>query len=315
MSETTGDDRHLPPAPTGAAAVHLTGVWFVGCVLTAVHFQAALLTLFAGGWGVFAVVPVVVVPPAVALLAVLGRTARLLVPLVRRRRGTWRWAAVVYGLGTAGAAGAVAADLSTGGRGGPLVFAAGGACYALAAASLLPGARARAATLGAAVLLVAAGAYAVWDASRPPTLDAWLTAHRVDRELLRVGDAPRGHALQVLGASGDGFGVAYERPGSPGLHLAVARAGADTGRVDARGCPVPYGGTVRCSDDAGGRLLVTYEDGDARRELRLERDGLAYTVTLRGADGDLAGARHVLSTLRPATAAELAPLREFAMPR
>ncbi|MFF8382418.1 hypothetical protein [Streptomyces kanasensis] len=304
-----------PGGAARAAAVHLAGVWFVGCVLTAVQFQAVLVALFVGGWGAFAVVPLVVVPPAVALLAVMGRTARVFVPLVRRPRGPWRWAAVVYGLGTAGAAAAVAASLSTGGRGGPLVLLAGGTCYALAAASLVPGARARAGTLGAAALLVAAGAYAVWDASRPPTLDTWLTAHRVDRDLLRLGDTPPGHASRVLGASGDGFGVAYERPGSPGLHLAVARAGQDARRVDARGCPVPYGGVVRCADDAGGRLLVTYEDGDTRRELRLEREGLVYTVSFRGADAELSAARHVLSTLRPATAAELAPLREFGMPR
>jgi hypothetical protein len=216
-------------------------------------------------------------------------------------------------LGTVGALGAVAVNQKINDlENRLLLYPVAGVCYALAAAFFVPGTRARLTTLGAAAVLAAGGGYAAWHAAQPPTLDEWITANGVDRALLRVGDPPPGYTLAGVGASGDGFGADYEKPGSGGLHLGVERIGHDTRRVDSRGCPVPFGETIRCTDDGDGRQLVTYEDGYERQELRLRRDGLVVTVTVTGSHADLSAARH-LSTLRPAADAELAGLLERPM--
>ncbi|MBV7697732.1 hypothetical protein [Streptomyces sp. TRM70350] len=300
----------------GPAIAHLAVVWLFGCALTGVQLQAVLVALFAGGTAPLIVAVVGVAAPAVAALAWLGTAARTIVPLTRRRRGVWAWAVSVHALGTTGAFGVAVVNFQVNRlENGLLLYPAGGTCYALAAALFLPDTGVRLGALGAAAALAVGGSYAAWDATRPPTLDAWLTANDVDRALLRVGDPPPGYALRVLGASEDGFGADYERPHSDGLHLAVARVGHDTRRADARGCPVPFGEPIRCTDDGGGRQLVTYEGGYQHQELRLRRDRLTYTVTLQGTDNDLTAARHILSTLRPATDRELDGLRELPMRR
>ncbi|NYI04706.1 hypothetical protein [Allostreptomyces psammosilenae] len=294
---------------------HLTGLWCVGVALTAVQFQAVLVALFTGGVRAGAVVLAVGGLLAVLLLVPFGRAARSFVPLARSTRGLWGWAAGVYALGTVGAFATVVVNRQVGGLdSGLTLYPLGGLCYALAAAWFLPGLRARIAALGATAALAVGGGYALWEAARPPTLDEWIAANDVDRAMLRVGDPPPGYTLHVLGASVDGFGADYSRPGTDGFHLGVARPGQDTRRVDARGCPVPFGDPVHCSDDGGGRQLVTYQGDYPRQELRLRVDGLVHTVTLPGTGADLPAARHVLSTLRPATEAELAGLLGLPMP-
>lgn len=299
----------------GRLFAHLAAVAFVGCVLTAVQFQAVLIALFADRTA--ALVGVLVVGPALGMasLAALATSARAFVPVTRRARGRWAWAAGVYACGTAGAVAAVAANVRDDGL--PLTVLLhpwGGLWYALGAAFFLPGARTRLATLAAAVLLAAGGSYLVWEAAQPPTLPEWLTANGVDRALLRVGDPPSGYALDDVGASESSFGATYTRPGAPDLHLSVERIGHDTRRSDARGCPVPFGETIHCSDDGDGRQLVSYEGDYKRRDLRLRRNGLVLTVTVEGSGRTgLAGARHLLTTLRPATDAELTPLLDRPM--
>ncbi|GGQ33430.1 hypothetical protein [Streptomyces griseomycini] len=54
--------------------------------------------------------------------------------------------------------------------------------------------------------------------------------------------------------------------------------------------------------------MVTCEGSYEHRELRLHRDGLIYPVSVDGIHHDLSAARHILSTLRPATDAELTDL-------
>ncbi|MFD8075085.1 hypothetical protein ACFV3E_20850 [Streptomyces sp. NPDC059718] len=301
---------------TTAVAAHLAAVWCVGCALTAVQFQAVLFALFLGRPAVLAVVLACGAALAAALLAGLGRAARSVVPLTRRAAGLWAWTAGVYASGTAGAfAVAVVLHQVDHLADWGVLFTAGGTCHALAAAFLLPGARARLTALAAAAVLAVGGAYAAWDAARPPTLDAWLSANGVDRALLRVGDPPPGYTLHVGGASADGFGARYESTGSPALGIHVERAGHDTRRVDARGCPVPFGQEIHCRDDGGGRLLIVHGGDHPTRELRLPRDGLVHTVSLDGCgEAGLPAARLVLSTLRPATRAELAALVELPMP-
>ncbi|MBX9395270.1 hypothetical protein K4749_17120 [Streptomyces sp. TRM72054] len=300
----------------GPAIAHLAAVWLFGCVLTGVQSQAVLVALFVGGTALLVGAVAVVAALAVPALAGLGTAARTIAPLTRRRRGLWAWAVSVYVLGTIGAFGAAVVNFQVNRlENGLLLYPAGGLCYALAAALFLPDTRVRLGALGAAAVLAVGGSYATWDATRPPTLDEWLTANDVDRALLRIGDPPPGHTLRVLGASEDGFGADYERPHSDGLHLAVARQGHDTRRADARGCPVPSGEPIHCTDDGEGRQLITYEGGYEHQELRLRRDGLTYTVTLQGTDNDLTAARHILSTLRPATDGELDGLRELPMRR
>ncbi|MEU1542718.1 hypothetical protein ABZ461_32380 [Actinacidiphila glaucinigra] len=300
-----------------AVGAHLAAVWLAGSALTAVQFQAVSVALFLGRPAVLAVVPVCSVALAAALLASLGRAARSVVPLTRRRAGLCGWTAGVYAFGTAGAL-AVAVALEHVGALADwgVLSPAGGTCHALAAAFLLPGARARFAALAAAVVLAAGGAYAAWDAARPPTLDEWMSANQVDRALLLVGDPPPGYALHVGRAGADGFGARYESGDSPELSIRVERAGADTRRVDARGCPVPFGQEIHCRDDGGGRLLIARGGTYPLRELRLPQGGLVCTVTVRGSgETGLPAARHVLATLRPATRAELAALVELPMPR
>ncbi|MEV4232245.1 hypothetical protein AB0J81_35295 [Streptomyces bobili] len=296
---------------------HLTAVWLVGCALTHVQSQAVLIALFTDGSELFGViVGGGMVVGAVAVLAWLGSAVRTLVPLLRRARGRWAWAAGVYTLGTLGAFGAAVVRFEIDHlENGLLLYPAGGTCYALAAALFLPSFRVRMGALGAATALTVGGMYAAWAAGQPPTLDEWITANGVDRTLLRVGDPPPGYALNVMGASEDGFGADYEGPDSARVHLHVAPAGHDTRRVDARGCPVPFGDPIRCTDDGGGRQLVTFAGGYEHQELRLRRGTLVYTVTVEGSRTDLSAARHVLSTLRPATDTELAGLLELPMRR
>ncbi|MFF8196309.1 hypothetical protein ACF05L_36840 [Streptomyces bobili] len=296
---------------------HLAAVWLIGCALTHVQLQAVLIALFTDGPGLFSVVMVGgVVVGAVVVLAWLGSAARTLVPLLRRERGRWVWAAGVYTLGTVGAFGAAVVRFEIDHlENGLLLYLAGGTCYALAAAFFLPGLRIRTGALGAATVLTVGGMYAAWAAGQPPTLDEWITANGVDRSLLRVGDPPPGYALNVMGASEDGFGADYEGQDSARVHLHVAPAGHDTRRVDARGCPVPFGDPIRCADDGGGRQLVTFAGSYEHQELRLRRDALVYTVTVEGSRTGLSAARHILSTLRPATDTELAGLLELPMRR
>ncbi|HEX5568584.1 MAG TPA: hypothetical protein VFY14_16945, partial [Streptomyces sp.] len=245
-----------------AVAVHLAAVWSVGCALTAFQFFTVIVALFSDNGKVIAAFSVVAVFLGVAVFAGLGTAVRRFVPLVRRKRGLWMWAAGVYAFGTAAAIVTLVASKRSGGlEFGPLFFPFAGAWYALAAAAFLPSARAHLAALATAAVLAAGWSYAVWDASRPPTLDEWITATGVDRAVLRLGDPPPGHALLSVGASEDGFRARYEGPGSAGLHLEVERAGQGTRRTDARGCPVPLGETIHCTDDGGGRLLVAYESG------------------------------------------------------
>ncbi|TXS49921.1 hypothetical protein [Streptomyces sp. t39] len=297
-------------------AAHLVAVWLAGCAVSAVQLQAVLVAVFAGRMPWAAGLLAVVAASAVGLLALLGAHARAVVPLTARGAGPWMWAAAVWALGTLGAAAAAA----VGHRVDPLesvlpVHLAGGLCYAVAAALLVPGTRIRLGALGTAAALAAGGVYTAVDASGPPTLDEWITANGVDRAMLMVGEPPPGYTVRVLGASEDGFGADYERAGSPRLHLGVARAGQDRRRADAAGCPVPFGDPIVCTDDGGGRLLVTYGGDHPRRELRLSGGGLVHTVTLGGSGADLAAARRVLSLLRPATDAELAGLTELPMRR
>ncbi|MER6997995.1 hypothetical protein [Streptomyces sp. NPDC000410] len=286
---------------------YLSAVWFVGSALTALQFQAVVLALFSGGTAL-AVVLAVAVPLAVALFAGAGTVARPLVPLTRRTRGLWVWAAGVYALGTAGAFGVLMLQWRDHGLElGALYYPAGGVCYALAAALFLPGARARLATLVVTAACAGGVAFAAWEAGRPPTADEWIGTSGVDRAFLRVGDPPPGYALGAGGGSRADFGVSYDKPGAAGLRLTVRRDSYETERADARGCPVPFGEKIRCTDDGGGRLLVdfAYDTGYARSELRLRRDGLVHTVTLASRDGDLAAARGILTSLRPATDAEI----------
>ncbi|MFM9493952.1 hypothetical protein ACKI1Q_10035 [Streptomyces galilaeus] len=296
---------------------HLTAVWLVGCALTHVQSQAVLIALFSDVRELFGVVVGgCVAVGAVAVLAWFGSAVRTLVPLLRRPRGRWAWAAGVYTLGTVGAFGAAVVRYEIDHlENGLVLYLAGGTCYALAAALFLPSLRIRMGALGAATALTVGGMYAAWAAGQPPTLDEWITANGVERSLLRVGDPPPGYALNVMGASEDGFGADYEGPDSARVHLHVAPAGHDAGRVDARGCPVPFGDLILCTDDGGGRQLVTFAGSYAHQELRLRRGALVYTVTVEGSRTDLAAARHILSTLRPATDTELAGLVELPLRR
>ncbi|MFI6285752.1 hypothetical protein ACIBCM_13515 [Streptomyces sp. NPDC051018] len=286
---------------------HLVGVGAVGCFLTGVQFVAVVIGLVSDDAEPPVAALVAVMPFAVSLLAGFALSARSLVPLTRRARGLWIWAAAVYGLGTAGAIGAAAVHFRVydGENDLAALYLSGGVCYALAAAFFLPGTRIRAAALATAAALAVGGGYVSWQAAQPPTPDEWIADNRVDRALLRVGEPPTGYVLQSVGASEDGFGATYTRPGSPDLHLGVERSGADTRRRDAQGCPVPFGVPIRCTDDGDGRQLVTYGGSAVRQELVLRRDGLAHTVTIDGNEADLPGARHILLTLRPATDGEL----------
>ncbi|MEU6814292.1 hypothetical protein [Streptomyces sp. NPDC046860] len=294
---------------------HLTAVWAAGGAMAYVQFMAVGVALFADLAAPFTAVAVGSMLLAFAALAGLGAAFRRWVPLMRRTGGVWAWAAAVYVLGTAGATGVAVMVMETDRPWGvPLVFIAGGACYAIAAALLLPGARVKAGALGTAAAMAAGCWYTVWAAAQPPTLDEWITANGVDRTMLRVGDPPPGYTLNVLGASEDGFGADYESSSSTHLHLGVERTGHDTRRADASGCPVSYE-PVHCTDDGAGRRLITFEGGYEHQELRLTRDGLVWTVTMDGTHTDLAPARHILSTLRPATDTELAGLVERPMRR
>jgi hypothetical protein len=260
-----------------------------------------------------AVVGGVMVTLAAAAFAGLGFAFRTIMPLLYRARGRWAWTAGVYVLGTIGAFGAGAVNFKINRwEGGDWLYPVGGACYALAATFLLPGIRVRLCALGAAAALAIGGSYAAWSAAQPPALDEWITANGVDRALMQVGGPPPGYTLRVVGASAVDFRARYEGPRSVRLHLGVERSGHDTPRIDASGYPVL---PIRVKDDGGGRQLVTYESGYEYQDLRLRRDGLVYTVTMERFHGHLSAARHILSTIRPATDTELGDLVELPMRR
>ncbi|WP_424216934.1 hypothetical protein ACN20G_33095 (plasmid) [Streptomyces sp. BI20] len=294
-----------------AVAVHLAAVWVLGCVLTGAETILLLASLFGDDLGVVVAVALLALCAGVALTAWLGSAARSHVPFTRGVRGLWTWAVLVHVAGAAAAFGAVLLDRAAArsGGSGPSHLLVGGTACALVAAFFVPRTRVRTSALALTAVLAAGVGWSAWTASRPPTLDAWLTSHRVDRALARIGEAPPGHTAHVRGASEDAFGVEYTSDGGgPGFSLRVEREGHDTRRADARGCPVPLGDPVRCVDDGEGRLLITYGGGGAPvRELRLRRAGLVHVVSLRE-PAALGPARRVLATLRPATDAELEPL-------
>ncbi|MEW1656584.1 hypothetical protein [Streptomyces sp. NPDC093707] len=273
------------------------------------QYEAVLIAFFSGRVLVAVAVFAIAAALVVGLLAGFARAAAPFVPFTRRWRGRWAWAAGVYASGTVATIGAVALAPEPGGLShSVLLFPWGGAWYALAAACFLPSARMRLATLGVGVVLAAGVGYGAWASAQPPTLDEWLAANGVDRALLRVGEPPAGYTLRVNGAAEDSFGAQYERPGAPDLHLAVQHPGQDTRRTDASGCPVPVGEVIECTDDGDGRRLITRRGPYEHRELRLRQAGLTYTVTFEGRTVDLSAARRILTTLRPATTAELTPL-------
>ncbi|MFF8960233.1 hypothetical protein [Streptomyces sp. NPDC014894] len=299
-----------------AVFVHLAAVWVVGCALTGVQTLAVMFSLFLDGTSERVALLAAVAAVALVAFASLGNAAHRIVPLARRTHGSWIWAVSVYGPGTAGAAGAAVVNYRINHLDSAFhLYPVGGLCYALVAALVLPGAAIRRGALGTAVALVAGGAYLSWAAAQPPTLDEWIAANGGQRTLLRVGDPPPGYTLRTLGGNEDAFSAEYERPRAPRLHLGVTRSGHADVRADARGCPVPFGETIRCTDDGGGRQLITYAGGYERRQLLLRREGLVFTVTVEGSAAELSGARRVLSTLRPATDAELAGLLENAIRR
>ncbi|MFD1832120.1 hypothetical protein ACFSJS_21090 [Streptomyces desertarenae] len=301
-------------------AAHLAVLALVGTAFAHVQLHAVFLALLFSEGAAVAVVPVAAVAGGTALFTAVGGLFRQFAPITGRASGRWVWGAGVYTLGTAGVLAVLVVDRQGPGLGpgaDVLLHPFGGLCHALGAVPFLAGARVRLAALAGAAVLAGGWAYGVWESSRPLSPEEWLAANRVDRALLRVGDPPPGYALDVAHASATAFGAGYTRGDTRALRLSVERPGTGAGpRVDARGCPVPLGGTaVRCTDDGGGRLLVAYADGHERRELRLLRDGLLHVVALEGPRSDPAAARHVLSTLRPATGAELAPLAERSAPR
>lgn len=304
-------------------AAHLAVLALVGTAFSHVQLHAVFLALlfFEGAAvAVVAVVPVAAVAGGTALFTAVGGLFRQFAPITGRASGRWAWGAGVYTLGTAGVLAVLVVDRQGPGLGSGadvLLHPFGGLCHALGAVPFLAGARVRLAALAGAAVLAGGWAYGVWEGSRPLSPGEWLAANRVDRALLRVGDPPPGYTLDVAHASATAFGAGYTHGDARALRLSVERPGTGTGqRVDARGCPVLPGETaVRCTDDGGGRLLVAYGDGRERRELRLLRDGLLHVVALEDPRSDPAAARHVLSTLRPATGAELAPLAERSAPR
>jgi hypothetical protein len=296
----------------GRTFIHLAAIGLVGGALLALELQAGLIALFAGGGGAVALVVGVQTCLGVALFAGLGTAARPLVPSTRSAGGLWAWAAGAYVSGTAGAFCLVWVNHRVNDLENVIaLFPAVAACYALAAAFFLPGARRRLTTLAATAVFIVGGGCVTWAATRPPTVDQWIADNRVDRDLLRLGDAPPGYTLTGVGAGTSTFGANYERSPSAHLHLEVRRISYVTERTDTSGCPVPRGTPIHCSDDGAGRQSVTYEGweaGEEHQELRLRSRGLVYIVSPLGTAGDLPAARHILSTLRPATHAELRSL-------
>ncbi|MGQ4516838.1 hypothetical protein [Streptomyces sp. DW26H14] len=298
-----------------------------GAALCAVQYTAVLLALFAGPAALLCAVGAAV-PLGVTVLAGIGTGGRRDLPYLRTRSGLWIWACVVY-VGGSAATLALAALAHGPGRdpAPPALLAGSAVCFALSAASFLPGARARLAVLGATAVFAAAAGTAAWAAARPPGTGEWLASHHVDRGLLRLGTAPRGYALGQLAATSDGFSARYDHRGSTGgaLLLTVRRVSYERERTAANGCPVPFGRRSVCADDGGGRQRVRYARPDARGvavtpdgavppgatdELRLRRAGIVCIVSYGGGGAfDLNAARHVLMTLRPATGTELAGLR------
>ncbi|MCF3962101.1 hypothetical protein [Streptomyces fuscigenes] len=297
-----------------------------GAVLSTAQWMAVLVALFSGA-GAIVAVSCATAGLGVAVLAAVGTTGRAHLPLLNTRAGLWGWAAAVHVGGTAGALGLLVLGRAPGSEPGlPGLFAGAAACSVLTAAAFLPGVRARLTVLAAALALVGTAATAAWAAARPPTTAEWLADHHVDRRLLMLGAPPAGYRRTGIGASDQQFTAVYgsERAGGGALRLTVRRISYEDERTAANGCPVPYGRRAVCAGDGGGRQRVRYGQPDASGvavvpdgvvppgavdELRLRRAGFVYVVADGGGGGlDLRAARHLLATLRPATASELAPL-------
>ncbi|WP_329456580.1 hypothetical protein [Streptomyces sp. NBC_01497] len=299
-----------------------------GAALSAVQYMAVLIALFTGAGPAVgtACLSTALIVTAFARVATGGRAD---VPYLRSRSGPWVWALTVY---TGGAGGTLGLLALTRGRSAddaltlPGVFLGSAACFGLTAAYFLPGVRTRLAVIGATAVFAASTGTGAWAAARPPTTAQWLAGHHVDRALFRLGTAPAGYTVSGLGAGSDAFGATYRHRAADGgaLRLTVRRISYARERTAANGCPLAVGRRSLCASDGGGRQRVRYAEPDASGiaitpdgavppgavdELRLRRSGIVYVVTYDGGGPfDLDAARHVLTTLRPPTAAELSTL-------
>lgn len=295
----TSDRRALIP-------LHLFLVWAaMAPVVPAIGFG-----LLAAGWGggSGAMVPLAAlcVPLTVGLLAVMGTSARTLVPLCGTVRGRVGWAVMVFVLGTLGVAAGLAAygeDVDLGSAG--TRFALVGVPYAVAAAFFVPSRWTRLGAVAALVAAVAYGGFVGPAQSKERRHEAEIARYREHEELLYMGAPPPGMTVARAWTAAASFTVEY-RPtnqNTPGYVDLDVRPPI----TPSLQCPQLVQKDETCVVDAHGDMVMTRPFTGGADVTLVRRLGQAE-ATVSSQTLDASGLRRLLSTLHPLSDVELEEL-------
>ncbi|MFE3161819.1 hypothetical protein [Streptomyces sp. NPDC059224] len=290
-------------------ALHLFQVWAAMTATVPTLGFALVLTGWGGGTGAALLVLALGAPLLVGLLALVGTSARTLVPLCGSVGGRLGWAALVFTLGTLGVLAGVAAysgDVGLGSAGARVALT--GVPYAVAAALLVPGrwwVR-----LGAVAVLAAGVGYGgfVGPAQAERHRQTAETArYREHAELLYLGAPPPGMRVADARVGAAYFTVAY-RAVREGYDLSYAGLTVRPARSPAPRCPEPARKAVTCTVDAHGEMRTVERITGGVRAVTLTRRHGDTEVEISSQSVDEAGLRHVLDTLHPLSDTELEKL-------
>ncbi|MEV7322476.1 hypothetical protein [Streptomyces sp. NPDC093970] len=289
-------------------ALHLFLVWATTTATVPVLGFALVLTGWGHGIEAAVLLLALSVPLLVGLLAVVGASARDLVPLCGSAGGRLGWAAVVFVLGTLGDAAGLAAysgHVDLGGTGTRVVLT--GVPYAVAAALLVPSRWMRLGAVAALAVGVGYGAFVGPAQAEHHRRTAEIARYREHPELLYLGAPPPG--MRVAGAQvGPAyFSVSY-RAVREGYDVSYVGLGVRPASTPVPRCPEPAQRTVTCTVDAHGeRRTVERIPGGVRAVTLARRHGTTEVEVSSQTLGE-AGLRRVLDTLHPLSDAELEEL-------
>lgn len=289
-------------------ALHLFLVWATMTAVGPVLGFGLMITGWAGGGGAAVLFLALGLPLTVGLLAVVGTSARTLVPLCGSAPRRLGWAVLVLVLGTLGVLAGLAAysgDVDLGSAGTRIALT--GVPYAVAAAFFVPRPWVR---LGAVVVLVAGVAYGGFigpDRSEQRRHEAEVARLREHPELLYLGAAPPGMRVSRAEVGPASFHVEY-RPVRAGYELGYVGLMVRSSLAPAPRCPEPAVKGVTCTVDANGDVRTVSDLNGAGHAVTLVRSRPNTTVEVTSETVDEPGLRRLLNTLHPLSKTELEEL-------
>lgn len=295
----TSDRRALIP-------LHLFLVWAAMTAAVPVVGFGLVVAGWGGGAGAAALLVALGVPLTVGLLAVVGTSARALVPLCASVSGRLGWALMVFVPGTLGVlagVGAYAGDVDLGSAGARIVLV--GVPYAVAAAFFVPSRWAR---LGAVTALAAGVAYGGFIGparSREHRHEAEIVRYREHTELLYLGTAPPGMVVSRAEAGPASFTVEYRSDRQDSF--AYVGLSVRPPVTPALQCPEFLETKATCAVDAHGEMRMTRPLTGGHDITLVRRVGKAE-ATVGSQTLDEPGLRQLLDSLRPLSDAELEEL-------